>query len=68
MVSLDTLLRQASDTAETYMGRAVHDIDDAFGKGYAAAHPDLVAAFMKVAAMDFNTAAMIKLKEDGDSA
>jgi len=31
-------------------------IDDMFGKGYAAAHPELVAEFMQAAAKDYATA------------
>jgi hypothetical protein len=52
----DTLLRQASMTAMEYFDKAVIHIDDSFGKGYAKEHPELIAAFMQVAASDFNAA------------
>ena len=50
-----TLLKQASDTSSEYFDRAVDKIDKTFGQGYAQDHPDLIAAYMRVAAMDFNT-------------
>lgn len=56
MASPETLVRQASITAEQYLIAAVESIDDTFGEGYAARHPELVAAFMRTAAVDFNTA------------
>ena len=34
--SFDTLLGQASDNASVYLGRAQREIDEEFGKGYAA--------------------------------
>lgn len=48
----DTILRQAHKTAHEYMIHSRYDIDAVFGDGYAEAHPDLVAAYMKTAAMD----------------
>jgi len=64
----ETLLRQASDTAHEYLLKAVRHIDDQFGKGYAKAHPELVAAFMDVAAKDFNNAVFCKaLQEASDT-
>lgn len=50
--SFDTLLGQASDTAATYLRRALHEIDELYGNGYAAKNPQLVAAFMQTAASD----------------
>jgi len=47
------LMKQAADTAGTYMARAKAAIDESFGEGYAAAHPELVGAFMQAAAADF---------------
>ena len=57
----DTLMRQASMTAHDYMLSARNSIDKLFGEGYAAEHPELVAAFMTTAASDFQTAALGKL-------
>ncbi len=47
------LMKQAADTAGTYMARAKAAIDESFGEGYAAAHPELVGAFMQAATADF---------------
>jgi len=55
-----TLLSQAHGTAEVYMTEAVKSIDRLFGKGFAQHYPDLVAAFMKTAAIDFATAIAAK--------
>ena len=63
MATWDTLLKQASDTAQAYMIRAKYDINEQFGEGYAKDHPELVAAYMKVAAMDFQTMAKVKIAE-----
>jgi hypothetical protein len=48
------LLRQAQSTVHDYMHNAVHNIDELFETGYAEQHPELVAAYMKVAMGDFN--------------
>jgi hypothetical protein len=53
-----TLLRQASGTAGMYLTDAIREIDTAFDSGYAKAHPQLVAAFMQVAAADFHSTAI----------
>lgn len=47
-----TLLRQAPMTAHTYLTCAIHDIDEVLGKGYAKAHPELIAAYMQTSAID----------------
>lgn len=47
-----TLLRQAPMTAGTYMDCAIKDIDHLFGKGYAKAHPELIAAYMQTSSID----------------
>ncbi|MEW9571533.1 hypothetical protein ABQJ54_07205 [Rhodanobacter sp. Si-c] len=59
--SFDTLLGQASDTAATYLGRAVQEIDTLFGKGYARQYPRLVAAFMQTAAIDMSASTHAKV-------
>ncbi len=53
-----TLMRQAHMTADEYFRNAVRYIDDVFGEGYAEKHPELVAKFMEVAAIDFMTASI----------
>ena len=47
------LLMQASGTVHDYMLRAMQDIDDHFGKGFAVAHPELVGAMVQAAAADY---------------
>lgn len=54
------LLRQAPLTADQYMRHAAHLIDEQFGEGYAKKHPELVAAFMRVCAADFNSTTLAK--------
>lgn len=49
-------MKQAGMTACTYFHAAIESIDEAFGPGYAKKHPQLVAVFMKVCAIDFKTA------------
>lgn len=53
MLDAQTLMRQSVETAETYLDRAIILIDKRLGPGYAAAHPELVGAFMQTAALDF---------------
>jgi hypothetical protein len=55
-----TLMFQASDTINEYLRKARMFIDKEFGEGYAAKNPDLVAAFIKASAYDFNTAVIVK--------
>ena len=59
--SFDTLLKQASITANTYLINAKEDIDKTFGDGYAEKNPTLVAAYMKTAASDMNTSTIGKV-------
>jgi hypothetical protein len=58
MITADatTLMRQAHYTAKLYMQEAITDIDELLGKGYAKAHPELIAAYMQTAARDLHTA------------
>src|SRR6516162_4954672 len=51
-----TLMRQAQMTAHDYMAQARHDIDEVFGERYAISHPELIAAYMQTAALDFGAA------------
>lgn len=63
----DNLVGQASNTAADYMAAAKKHIDRTFGDGYALKHPELVAAFMKSAGEDFNTAVLaIAVQEASD--
>jgi hypothetical protein len=49
------LMKQAGMTAAEYMRAAMHEIDEAFGPGFAKANPALVGAYMQTAAADFAT-------------
>ncbi len=53
LVDVETLFRQSTSTARHYMAYARDDIDDLYGPGYASEHPELVAAYMRTAAIDF---------------
>jgi hypothetical protein len=56
----DVLMNQATSTACHYMNHGVRYIDEKFGEGYAAKHPELLGQFMRTAAQDFDTAMRIK--------
>jgi hypothetical protein len=56
-------MRQAPMTAHDYLLSAVHDIDEVLGKGYARAHPELMAAFIQTAALDFGAAVIARAIE-----
>jgi hypothetical protein len=58
------LLDQASSTADLYLRKAITHIDNRFGKGYAQAHPKLVATFMQTAAMEFQTSVYAAVAQD----
>lgn len=62
--STETLFRQAMMTAAEYFQNAIAEIDEALGSGYAKEHPELIAAFMKVAASDFHTTCFSKAHSD----
>jgi hypothetical protein len=61
----DTLMRQAPMTADLYLGEAIEDIDKRLGKGYAKAHPELVAAYMFTAAADYGATLLAQKLQDG---
>lgn len=46
------LMEDGASAAKYYMSKAITDIDDMFGKGYASEHPELVGAYMKAAATE----------------
>lgn len=46
-------IRDAALTTGTWTARAKRLIDEDFGAGYAQAHPELVAAWIKAAAMTY---------------
>ena len=59
----DTLMQQAMITANRTMQRAVHDIDETFGDGYAQQHPELIGAYMKTATIDLGAALIARAIE-----
>lgn len=63
------LMEQARLTAQSYMLNACIDINNIFedDENYAKEHPELVAAYMQVAAADFNTAMRVKYGFGGDT-
>ena len=50
------LMEQAAGTTEVYLREGVAALDRQLGEGYAVRHPELLAAFMRVAAADFHSA------------
>jgi hypothetical protein len=46
------LMEDAPYTVAVYMGKGRDIIDNLFGEGYAAKHPELLAAFMAASAVD----------------
>jgi hypothetical protein len=58
---------QAGDTMKTYLNRAVRDVDEVFGEGYAHDNPALVAACISAQAADYeaatNAAALYEIAE-----
>jgi hypothetical protein len=60
----ELLFRQAPMTAHDYMVHGVHDIDEIFGKGFAKQHPELLAAYMQTASIDYG-ASLIASKIEG---
>jgi len=54
------LTHQAILTAEAYFSAAITHIDAALGAGYAMAHPDLIAAFMRACERDLHTAVLLR--------
>ena len=40
-------------SANTYLSAAIADIDRRLGEGYAKGHPELIAAYVRTAAIDY---------------
>lgn len=59
-LSGDDLMRQAKMTAHDFLLAAVHDVDEIFGLGISREHPELVAAYVQAAAMDFGAASIAR--------
>ena len=59
-----TLMNQASMTASTYFQKAIEDIDNVFGEGFAKANPQLIGDYMKTSASDFLAASITSGLQD----
>lgn len=57
------LMRQAQMTAEVYLIDAITSIDKKLGVGYAAAHPELIGAFINASAIDFGASVIARALE-----
>ena len=64
MPSFEELMTQACKTVENYLSEAQGSIDRVFGAGYARHHPELVAAFIRTAAQDFDTAVRYRIHKE----
>lgn len=62
--SFSDLDRQATQSAGGYLREAQRYIDECFGFGYAAKHPELVATFIQVANAEFCNSSMAKVMQD----
>jgi hypothetical protein len=60
----NTLMRQAPHTAHAYLLDCARYLDQSFGEGYAAQHPELLAAMLQVSAQDFHTACLCSTLQD----
>lgn len=60
----DTRLQEAVTTAEALFNVATNHINHTLGEGYAEKHPELIAAFMQVAASELNSHALAKAQSD----
>jgi len=59
-----TLFEGGFSIADECLARAIRSIDLRFGQGYAKAHPELVAAYMQIAAQEFNTSSSQKRQRE----
>jgi hypothetical protein len=62
--SPETLLDHASMTVRQYFVAAIKAIDHEFGDGYAKEHPELVAAFIHCAGVDFSASIIMANMQD----
>jgi len=58
-------LRQASMTAHQYFHAAIKTIDEQFRAGFAQTDPELIGAFMRTAARDFNSVITVQVIQVG---
>ena len=56
--SAETLIQQASMTANEYFKQAIRDIDEEFGEGYAQKNPNLIGQYMLTSSNDYLSASI----------
>ena len=59
------LALQAPVSAHSWLTAAIRRIDEELGEGYAKAHPELVAAFMRTCAVDYAVGSLGNRFTDG---
>ena len=64
MIDPPQAMRQAMMTAHDYMRNAKHDIDEIFGPDTAIENPELVAAYMNAAAIDYLAYTVLRIAEN----
>ncbi|AZM96085.1 hypothetical protein [Vreelandella venusta] len=64
----NTLMRQAPQTAYTYLVDCSRYLDEHFGEGYAEKHPELLAAMIRASAQDFHTSCVCSVMQDQEVA
>jgi hypothetical protein len=63
--SVETLMKQASQTATQYLREALEAVDAELGAGQARMNPELVGTYMKVCAIDFATSVITQTLQEG---
>ena len=61
-MKVETAFEQSMMSASAYLRRAVQEIDQVFGAGYAKKNPELVMVFIKTCQTDFEGA--LKYKQE----
>lgn len=54
----------SKDAAANYLRAAVREIDEVFEPGYAKANPQVIAAYMQAAAIDYAGSVLARTSED----
>ena len=55
------MVEDAQTATQMHMLSGVEFIDDQFGKGYAAKHPELLAAYVQACATELSSTALVKV-------
>ena len=65
--SFTDLMNDGVSTANVALKRAVQNIDETLGAGYAKAHPELIIAFMRTATLDSGINILAKVIDESIS-